>query len=36
VRIGLGAARDREQLERALHVLVDTLAGSPVSGPSVV
>ncbi len=36
VRIGLGAARDRDQLERALHVLVDTLATSPVSGPSVV
>lgn len=36
VRIGLGAARDRAELEKALRILADTLAGSPGAGPSMV
>ena len=36
VRIGLGAARDRAQLEQALRILADTLAGAPGAGPSLV
>jgi DNA-binding transcriptional MocR family regulator len=36
VRIGLGAARDRAELERALEILAATVARSPSPGPSIM
>jgi DNA-binding transcriptional MocR family regulator len=36
VRIGLGAARDRDQLARALRILTATLADARLAGPSIV
>jgi DNA-binding transcriptional MocR family regulator len=36
VRVGLGAAHDRAELARALHILAELLASAPASGPSIV
>jgi DNA-binding transcriptional MocR family regulator len=36
VRLGLGAARDRDELVRALGIVRDTLADAGAAGPSIV
>ena len=36
VRLGLGAARDRAELVRALGIVRDTLADTGATGPSIV